>query len=123
MQCWKMPTRITPNMDTFYAKFSILRLFMRSNIRKKCVLKSLTKIYQAFDISATLVKCFSAVGAKIYNAITFICLNLMLKNFSIASKYCIFQTINKPEILKKNNPEKNIGAISSYFDSRKPIVF
>ena len=87
-----MPTRITPNMDTFYAKFSILRLFMRSNIRKKCVLKSLTKIYQAFDISATLVKCFSAVGAKIYNAITFICLNLMLKNFSIASKYCIFQT-------------------------------
>ena len=61
----------------------------------------LTKIYQAFDISATLVKCFSAVGAKIYNAITFICLNLMLKNFSIASKYCIFQTINKPEILKK----------------------
>ena len=90
-QCWKMPTRITPNTDTFYAKFSILRLFMRTNIPKKCVLESLTKIYQALDISATLVKCFSATGAKIPSSISFICLNLMLRSFSIASKSCIFQ--------------------------------
>ena len=90
-QCWKMPTRITPNTDTFYAKFSILRLFMRTNIPKKCVLESLTKIYQALDISATLVKCFSATGAKIPSSISFICLNLMLRSFSIASKSCIIQ--------------------------------
>ena len=90
-QCWKMPTRITPNTDTFYAKFSILRLFMRTNIPKKCVLESLTKIYQALDISATLVKCFSATGAKITSLISFICLNLMLRSFSIASKSCIIQ--------------------------------